>query len=90
MKTSPYPVIVCGDFNDTPLSYVYNQFNTNLVDAYRETATGIGVTYAGRVPAGRIDYNLHSGDLGANDFGIQSVPFSDHRAIHCKIYRKSL
>ncbi|WP_343633257.1 endonuclease/exonuclease/phosphatase family protein [Fluviicola sp.] len=90
MKTSPYPVVVCGDFNDTPMSYVYNQFNTLLVDSYRETTTGIGVTYVGRVPAGRIDYIFHSGELGAYDFDIQSVPFSDHRAVHCKIYRKSL
>jgi len=90
MKTSPYPVVVCGDFNDTPMSYVYNQFNTILVDSYRETTTGIGVTYVGRVPAGRIDYIFHSGDLGAYEFGIQSVPFSDHRAVHCKIYKKSL
>lgn len=90
MKTSPYPVVVCGDFNDTPMSYVYNQFNSSLVDSYRETSAGIGVTYVGRVPAGRIDYIFHSGDLGAYGFEIQKVAFSDHRAINCRIYKKQL
>lgn len=89
IKTSPYPVVICGDFNDTPMSYVYNQFSNLLVDSYRETATGIGVTYVGRVPAGRIDYIFHTGDLIAREFKIQARPFSDHRAIQCKIFKKT-
>ena len=87
IKTSPYPVIICGDFNDTPMSYVYNQFNKTLIDSYRETSKGIGVTYAGKVPAGRIDYIFHSSNLKAQNFEIQSKPFSDHLAINCEIWR---
>ncbi len=87
VEKSPYPVIVCGDFNDTPMSYVYNQFNRKLVDSFRETSHGLGVTYAGRVPAGRIDYIFHSTNLKAQQFKIQKKAFSDHLAISCEIWK---
>jgi endonuclease/exonuclease/phosphatase family metal-dependent hydrolase len=86
--TSPYPTIVCGDFNDTPLSYTYNQFNRVLFDAYRNTSFGIGTTYVGKVPAGRIDYIFHSKELNSAEFNIQEKAYSDHRAISCKIFKK--
>jgi endonuclease/exonuclease/phosphatase family metal-dependent hydrolase len=35
IQSSPFPTIVCGDFNDTPMSYAYNQFDRILVDAFR-------------------------------------------------------
>ncbi|MES2799539.1 MAG: endonuclease/exonuclease/phosphatase family protein [Bacteroidota bacterium] len=88
IKTSPYPTIVCGDFNDTPMSYTYNQFDQLLEDSFRETRKGIGATYIGKVPAGRIDYIFHSADLQASDFMIQKEELSDHRAISCKIFKK--
>lgn len=81
IKSSPYPVIVCGDFNDTPISYVYNQFNNHLTDAFLNCGSGIGSTYVGKVPAGRIDYIWHSPSLQSSNFKIQLTPFSDHRAI---------
>jgi endonuclease/exonuclease/phosphatase family metal-dependent hydrolase len=87
MKTSPYPVVVCGDFNDTPMSYSYNQFNQELIDAFRNTRKGVGSTYVGRIPAGRIDYIFHSPDLFSTNFKIQKEIYSDHRAISCEIYR---
>lgn len=90
METSPYPVIICGDFNDTPLSYVYNQFDKQLKDSYRETSTGIGVTYAGKVPAGRIDYIFHTEDLAAQNFVIQKQAYSDHLAVYCEIWKPAI
>ena len=86
VRESPYPTIVCGDFNDTPLSYAYNQFNQQLVDAFRNCSRGIGSTYVGKVPAGRIDYIFHSHDLHSSHFKIQKKAYSDHRAISCKIF----
>ncbi|MFA7272997.1 MAG: endonuclease/exonuclease/phosphatase family protein [Crocinitomicaceae bacterium] len=88
-ETSPYPVVICGDFNDTPLSYTYNQFYKNFVDAFRESSWGIGSTYAGKIPAGRIDYIFHSGNIEAFNFQIQKMVVSDHRAIWCTIRTKN-
>ncbi|MBM3418952.1 MAG: hypothetical protein FJY17_08560 [Bacteroidetes bacterium] len=84
-NSSPYSTIICGDFNDTPMSYTYNIFNRKLIDAFRNTSTGTGSTYIGKIPAGRIDYIFHSPDLKSNDFQIQKEELSDHRAISCII-----
>jgi endonuclease/exonuclease/phosphatase family metal-dependent hydrolase len=88
IENSPYPVIVCGDFNDTPLSFTYEQFNSKLTDAFRNCGSGIGSTYVGRIPAGRIDYIFHSDDLNSAQFRIQEKALSDHRAVSCKVFKK--
>jgi endonuclease/exonuclease/phosphatase family metal-dependent hydrolase len=86
---SRYPVVVCGDFNDTPLSYSYQRFSNILTDAFTNSSKGIGKTYAGKIPAGRIDYIFHSATLGSFDFNIQKEALSDHYAIGCNIFVKS-
>jgi endonuclease/exonuclease/phosphatase family metal-dependent hydrolase len=85
IRNSPYPVIVCGDFNDTPISFVHNQFQNHLTDAFLNCGSGIGSTYVGKVPAGRIDYIFHSPELISTNFVIQKRPFSDHRTISCTV-----
>lgn len=87
MEQSPYEVVVCGDFNDTPLSYCYNTFYSKYTDAFRNSSGGIGVTYAGKVPAGRIDYIFHSKKLHSAGFQVQKDVYSDHRAISCEIWK---
>ena len=87
IQTSPYPVIVCGDFNDTPMSYTYNQFQLLLLDAFRGSGFGLGSTYVGRLPAGRIDYLFYSPQLNATRFQIQKHTRSDHRAVSCVFYK---
>lgn len=85
IRNAPYPVIVCGDFNDTPVSFVYNQFQDHLTDAFLNCGSGIGSTYVGKLPAGRIDYIFHSPQLVSRNFVVQKRPFSDHRAVSCTV-----
>ena len=68
IKNSPYPVIVCGDFNDTPFSYSYYRLSRNLKDAFIESGSGIGSTYRQNFAPIRIDYILYSPSLNVPIF----------------------
>jgi endonuclease/exonuclease/phosphatase family metal-dependent hydrolase len=56
IQGSPYPVIICGDFNDTPLSYTYHLMSKNLNDSFIKKGKGWGTTYNGNIPFLKIDY----------------------------------
>ena len=88
IKTSPYPVIVCGDMNDTPLSYTYSLASEGLNDAFRESGSGFGFTYAGPIPGLRIDYIFHSPEMNSSGFTTWYHKFSDHYPISTEIFLK--
>lgn len=81
MESSPYPVIVVGDFNDTPVSYTYRRMRSGLKDAFVEAGYGAGFTYRGKYPANRIDYMLYGDEIECTDFDIVKVRYSDHYPI---------
>jgi endonuclease/exonuclease/phosphatase family metal-dependent hydrolase len=83
IKKSPYRVIVCGDFNDTPISYTYHKMKDRLDDAFVESGQGLGNTYSGSFPSFRIDYILHSKGLPTYDFECMKVELSDHYPLFC-------
>jgi len=78
-----YPIILCGDFNDTPVSYVYNQLTDKLLDSFCESGNGIGSTYINKYSTFRIDYILHSADFESFDFATPHFGFSDHYPVQC-------
>lgn len=80
---SPYPVIVCGDFNDTSTSYSYYTIKNGLVDAFVNSGHGVGRTYVGQMPSFRIDYILHSKLLKSYNFETLDFKYSDHLPIVC-------
>ena len=73
-----YPVILCGDFNDTPSSYVYNQISKKLDDTFKNKGKGLGQTYAGQLPFLRIDYIFKTGNINTFRYQTYQVDFSDH------------
>nr|WP_236059736.1 endonuclease/exonuclease/phosphatase family protein [Chitinophaga rhizophila] len=77
---SPYKVIVCGDFNDTPVSYTYNTISMNMQDAFLHKGRGIGRTLSFLAPTLRIDYILAQRPIKIRSYntfykeGFQHVP----------------
>lgn len=83
IQTSPYPVVLCGDFNDTPVSYTVNILSDDLKDAFRESGKGFGKTYSGSFPSFRIDYIFHDKTLKSFGYKTHHSQLSDHFPISC-------
>lgn len=90
VKESRYPyVIVCGDFNDSPISYAHETIAHGLDDAFRTSGNGLGISYNQNKFYFRIDNILTSKNLKAYDCTVdRSVKSSDHYPIWCVISRR--
>ncbi len=71
-------LIICGDFNDTPISYAYKKMKGDLIDAYASTGFGPGITYYEDFFLFRIDYIMHSKNLKSLKTTVDRVKYSDH------------
>ena len=81
VKESPYPVIICGDFNDVPVSYSYRILSKELQDTFKEKGGGFATTYTGPIPGLRIDYIFVSPRFEINSFHTGKRNFSDHKPV---------
>jgi len=78
VKSSPYPVILAGDFNDTPVSYSYRQIDNELDDTFVDAGKGFGQTHAQILPFLRIDFIFHSKGLQTIEHRTIDKDYSDH------------
>ena len=83
---SPYPSLVCGDFNDTPISYTYHRLIQTKKDSFAEAGTGFGATYSVLWPMLRVDYILLPQEYAADRHETLRVPWSDHYPVTTLIY----
>jgi endonuclease/exonuclease/phosphatase family metal-dependent hydrolase len=56
------PTIVCGDFNDTPVSRIHRKMKEQFLDTWETAGQGDGFTYSSGKPVKRIDFVFISRD----------------------------
>ena len=82
-------VIVCGDFNDSPISYSHRVIGKQLDDAFVASGNGLGISYHRNRFYFRIDHIFTSKNLKAYDCTVdRSIKASDHYPIWCYISLK--
>lgn len=88
MDTWPGHSVVCGDFNDTPASYVYRTMARDRHDAFRHKGTGYSHTYRGFFNMLRIDYVLSSDDYEVVSYEVPQVTCSDHLPVVVRLKKR--
>ncbi len=90
VDNSPRPVVVCGDFNDTPVSYTYHTVagarphgdcQSDLSDCRESHRLGLARTYLGNLPPLRIDFVFASARLRHGGYEEHALALSDHKAV---------
>jgi len=88
-KTNGYYTIVCGDFNDTPISYARRTIKGNFDDAFEESGLGLGISYNQNYFYFRIDHIFHSLSMKSYNCRVDTrVDLSDHYPIYCYLQLK--
>ncbi|MDE6507472.1 MAG: endonuclease/exonuclease/phosphatase family protein [Alistipes sp.] len=82
--------LVCGDFNDTPMSYVYRKMARGLDDAFAQCGEGYSYTYRGFFDMLRIDYVLTAPDLEVLSYEELRTGCSDHYPLFVRLKVKAM
>ena len=85
MRECAAPILVCGDFNDVPYSYVYNTMLGDKVDGFKECGSGFMYTFRGGNKKVRIDYIFHDKGMQGLTYYKRELSYSDHNPVFMKI-----
>ncbi|KFC59416.1 endonuclease [Flavobacterium gilvum] len=88
-KNCKYPIIICGDMNNSAFSYVYRNIKGKLKDSFEEAGVGFGATYTFKYYPARIDYIFADETMEVKQF--ESFPDfqnSDHYPIMARLSMK--
>ena len=88
IDTTKIPVIVCGDFNDTPASYTYHHIKGELKDSFKERGNGYAYTFRGIHHLLRIDFIFYSSQFECVDYHSPELEWSDHNPVISEFYLK--
>ena len=86
IKECKYPIVICGDMNNSPFSYVYRNIKGKLKDSFEEAGKGFGATYKFRYYPARIDYIFADSKMKVKQF--ESFPDfenSDHYPVMARL-----
>ncbi len=85
-KECSYPIIICGDINNSAFSYVYRSVKGNLNDAFEESGVGFGKTYNFKYYPVRIDYILTDPVIKVKSFeNFSKFDNSDHYPVMARL-----
>ena len=82
-------IMICGDFNDIPISYTHHTLTRTLNDAFTESGRGLGISYHKNKFLFRIDNILVSPSLKVSNCTVDSsIGASDHYPIWAYVEKK--
>jgi endonuclease/exonuclease/phosphatase family metal-dependent hydrolase len=88
-KECKYPIIICGDMNNSAFSYVYRNIKGKLKDSFEEAGKGFGATYKFKYYPARIDYIFADETMEVKKFeSFSEFQNSDHYPIMAKLSMK--
>ena len=80
-NTQPLPMVLTGDLNSVPASYVYHHVKNNMNDAFLLRGGGLGKSYHNAIPSLRIDFIFSDKRIRINQFKQLRLELSDHDAL---------
>lgn len=81
---SQYPIISCGDFNDTPISYARHTMARGLTDCFVESGCGFGISFNRKGFSFRIDHMMCSSHFTPYQCTVDdNMDASDHYPLLC-------